>query len=56
MSARRRRGHRGYAEFLEALADPLHEEHDNFLVWIGYKFDPSEFNVAAANAALRRVR
>ena len=46
----------GYAEFLEALADPLHEEHDNYLVWVGYKFDPSVFNVAAANAALQRVR
>jgi hypothetical protein len=46
----------GYEEFLEALADPLHEEHDNYLVWVGYKFDSSEFNVAAANAALQRVR
>ncbi len=46
----------GYEEFLEALADPLHEEHDNYLVWVGHKFDPSVFNVAAANAALQRVR
>ena len=46
----------GYEEFLEALANPLHEEHDNYLVWVGYKFDSSEFNVAAANAALQRVR
>ncbi len=46
----------GYQEFLAAMADPMHEEHDNYLVWVGYKFDPSEFNVAAANAALQRVR
>jgi hypothetical protein len=46
----------GYEEFLAALADPLHEEHDNYLVWVGYKFDPEAFNVAAANAALQRVR
>jgi hypothetical protein len=46
----------GYEEFLEALADPLHEEHDNYLVWVGFKFDPAVFNVAAANAALQRVR
>ena len=26
----------GYEEFLEALADPLHEEHDDYLVWVGY--------------------
>ena len=29
----------GYAECLIALADPLHEEHDNYLVWVGYEFD-----------------
>ena len=46
----------GYEQFLEALRDPLHEEHDNYLVWVGYKFDPDVFNVAAANAALQRVR
>ena len=46
----------GYEEFLTALAEPLHEEHDNYLVWVGYKFDPEAFNVAPANAALQRVR
>jgi hypothetical protein len=46
----------GYEQFLEAIRDPLHEEHDNYLVWVGYKFDPDVFNVAAANAALQRVR
>lgn len=49
-------GTSGYERFLEALADPLHEEHDSMLVWVGEKFDPSEFNLAAANAALQRVR
>jgi len=46
----------GYAQFLEAIADPLHEEHDNYLVWVGHKFDPAAFDLAAANAALQRVR
>ncbi len=46
----------GYAQFLEALADPLHEEHDSYLVWVGYKFDPEAFELAAANAALQRLR
>lgn len=46
----------GYAEFLEALADPAHEEHEEYLAWVGYKFDASAFNVAATNAALQRVR
>jgi Plasmid pRiA4b ORF-3-like protein len=57
LSARsRRRTCGGYGEFRAALADPLHEEHDNYVAWVGYEFDPSDFNVAGANAALQRVR
>jgi len=54
--ARGRRRHRGYEQFLEALADPLHEEHDDMLVWVGFRFDPAVFSVASANVALQRVR
>ena len=45
-------------DFLEALADSrCTEEHDNYLVWVGYKFDPEEaFELGAANAALQHVR
>jgi hypothetical protein len=46
----------GYALFLDALADPTHEEHDSFLAWVGYRFNPTAFELAAANAALQRVR
>jgi Plasmid pRiA4b ORF-3-like protein len=46
----------GYENFLEAIRDPLHEEHDHMLIWVGYKFDPTDFDVAVANAALQRVR
>lgn len=46
----------GYREFLEAIADPEHEEHENMLGWIGGEFDPEAFDVAAANKELRRVR
>jgi Plasmid pRiA4b ORF-3-like protein len=46
----------GYALMLEALADPSHEEHDDFLGWVGGSFDPEAFDLAAANAALQRVR
>jgi hypothetical protein len=45
----------GYAQFLDALADPLHEEHDSSLVWV-YLFDPAAFSLGAINAALQRVR
>jgi hypothetical protein len=46
----------GYARFLEAIADPLDEEHDDYLVWVGHKFDPAAFSLGVANAALQRVR
>ncbi len=46
----------GYELFLKALADPAHEEHDSYLDWVGYPFDPAAFDLAAANAALQRVR
>ncbi len=49
-------GVHGYGGFLEALADPTHEEHDDYLVWVGYKFDPTAFDLATANAALQRLR
>ncbi|MFH2053020.1 MAG: plasmid pRiA4b ORF-3 family protein [bacterium] len=37
----------GYEEFLEAIADPDHEEHDSYLEWCGGAFDPEEFDPAA---------
>lgn len=46
----------GYARFLEAIADPVDEEHDAYLVWVGFKFDPEAFGLGVANAALQRVR
>ena len=35
---------------------PLHEEHDSCLAWVGFKFEAGAFDLAAANAALQRVR
>jgi hypothetical protein len=46
----------GYSEFLDAISDPKHEEHESYLEWVGGSFDPAAFSVAAANAALQRVR
>ena len=49
----------GYQNFLEALADPKHEEHEDFRDWIGTDqwdtthFDPAE--VVFSNA-LKRLR
>ena len=31
----------GYAEFLEAIADPKHESHAEMVRWVGMPFDPA---------------
>lgn len=46
----------GYTEFLEAIADPAHEEHESYLEWVGGPFDPAGFDLASANAALQKIR
>ena len=42
----------GYEEFLAALADPDHPEHDELKEWIGGSFDPAAFSVAEVNKRL----
>jgi hypothetical protein len=49
-------GARGYAEFLEVLADPDHEEHEHYLTWAGGKFDPQRFDLYATNQALAKIK
>ena len=49
-------GDSGYADFLEAIGDPAHEEHENYIEWMGGPFDPSEFDLASANALCQKVR
>lgn|GEM_PF-1329183 len=46
----------GYAHFLDALADPTHEEHQEYLEWIGcVTFDPDAFDLDEVNEALYRI-
>jgi hypothetical protein len=44
----------GYEEFLEAIRDPSHEEHDAMRRWCGGPFDPTGFDVNSANRDIRR--
>ena len=46
----------GYADFLEVLADPTHDEHEHMRSWVGGPFDAEEFDLAFANARLQAVR
>lgn len=44
----------GYPEFLEAIRNPQHEEHESYLEWIGSEFDPEAFNAVEATKAMRK--
>jgi len=43
----------GYSGFLEAISNPIHEDHDEKLEWIGGRFDPERFDPNAVNRELR---
>ena len=42
----------GYEELLQILADPAHPERAERLEWLGEDFDPEDFSIPMANAAL----
>ena len=42
----------GYEDFLEAIQDPKHEEHESYLEWVGGEFDPEDFDIDEANGVL----
>lgn len=45
----------GYGEFRRAIRDRRHPEHADLVAWAGGRFDPAAFDVARANARLRRL-
>ncbi len=46
----------GYAYFLDAIHDPMHEEHKQMLGWIGGEFNPETFNIKSINEKLSRIK
>ena len=47
-------GSHGYVHFLQALGDPAHDEHDDYVRWIGADlFDRTAFHLIEVNAALQ---
>ena len=46
----------GYHDFLEAIANPNHDEHESMTEWIGGSFDPEAFNLELINQRLREVK
>ena len=45
-----------YPEFLEAIQNPKHEEHEEMLEWVGGTFDPEEFDAAVVTKRMKRIR
>ena len=43
----------GYTDYLEALADPQHEDHEQVMMWRG-PFDPEEFSAEKVNQELAK--
>jgi len=46
----------GYEDFLGALRDPKHSQHEEYREWIGGAFDPEAFDVNEINQRLSRLR
>jgi len=46
----------GYIEFLDAIIDPGHEEHQRLLDWCGGSFDPSAFDLPDVNERLFEIK
>jgi len=46
----------GYANFLAAIRDPGHGEHDEYLEWIGGEFDSESFELDEFDTALRHIK
>lgn len=46
----------GYENFLAAIADPGHQDHEDLLDWIGGSFDAETFDVGKVNSELKRLK
>ncbi len=46
----------GYDNFLTAIGDPAHEEHESMLEWVGGGFDPAAFDLGVVARALAKLK
>jgi len=46
----------GYYHMLEAVADPKHEMHEDYVDWLGDEFDPDAFDIDEINEMLAEWR
>jgi hypothetical protein len=45
-----------YHDFLQAIANPAHPEHDDFTEWIGGAFDPEAFDPSEISQKLHKLK
>lgn len=46
----------GYADYLEAISDPRHPEHQEMIDWRGEGIDPAVFDIDKTNEILKTIR
>ncbi len=46
----------GYADFMTAIQDSEHPEHEDLLEWVGGEFDPEAFDLDEVNQMLKAIR
>lgn len=46
----------GYADFVQAMADPAHPEHEDMKAWIGRDWDPHAFDIDHINSWLAEIK
>jgi len=46
----------GYADLLEIIKDPNHEEHESMMEWLGGEFDPNAFDIEKVNKYLKKLK
>lgn len=49
-------GPHGYAEMLEIIRNPAHQEYHNTKTWLGKGFNPGRFNMESVNRRLLSMR
>jgi len=49
-------GTHGYAELLEIIKNPYHEQYQDMMTWVGGHFDPEAFDINTANLKLSVMR
>ncbi|MBN1489900.1 MAG: plasmid pRiA4b ORF-3 family protein [Phycisphaerae bacterium] len=46
----------GYGELLKIVTNPMHDDYDGFVEWLGGEFDPAVFDIDEANGLLEDYR